>query len=79
MFVSGATLDDAASRSALPPGRTYTAVSNARRLTSADMLHNTANPRIDAVGEPHPAVVNGRDIPLYHARHLPLTRLHHLA
>ncbi|GMA41077.1 urease subunit alpha [Mobilicoccus caccae] len=79
VFVSTAATENPASLSALPSGRTYTAVTRSRGLTSADMLHNTANPRIDAVGEPHPAIVNGREIPVHHARRLPLTRLHHLA
>lgn len=79
VFVAETALQDAAARAALPAGRRYTAIGQARGLTCADMVRNTATPHIDAVGEPDPAVVDGTPIAIHHAERLPLTRLHHLA
>jgi urease subunit alpha len=42
------------------------------------MLHNTATPTVEVQPEPVPVRVDGVEVPLRHARDLPLTGLHHL-
>lgn len=60
-------------------GHRYEAISASRGLTCADMVDNTATPRIDIVGRGEPVHVDGTPVPLTHAHDLPLTRVHHLA
>ncbi|MCE3549942.1 urease subunit alpha [Pseudonocardia sp. RS11V-5] len=62
----------------LPRGHTYATIADSRGLTCADMLHNTATPRVEVAPEPIPVRVDGRDVPLHRSPALPLTRLHHL-
>ena len=78
IFVSGSCLHSSAARS-LPRGHRYEAISASRGLTCADMVDNTATPRIDIVGRGEPVHVDGTPVPLTHAHDLPLTRVHHLA
>jgi urease subunit alpha len=78
LFVSQACLDDGEARAALPGGHRYTAIADSRGLTCDAMLRNTATPAVEVPPEPAPVRVDGAQIPLHHARSLPLTRLHHL-
>jgi urease subunit alpha len=73
VFVSGH-----ADRASLPAGRVYSTIADSRGLTCADMLHNTATPRVEVAPEPIPVRVDGREVPLHRSPTLPLTRLHHL-
>jgi urease subunit alpha len=79
LFVSAACLADRAASDDLPRGHLYTAVSGSRRLSCADMLHNSATPSVDIPPEPAPVRVDGTEVPLHRAQELPLTTLHHLA
>ena len=79
IFVAAATLADRRTREALPRGHHYEAISAARGLTCADMIDNTATPRIEVPGGGEPVLVDGIPVPLTHAHELPLTRRHHLA
>jgi urease subunit alpha len=78
VFVARPCLDDAASRAALPDGPRYAAVHDSRDLTRADMLRNTATPRVAVPIEPGPVLVDGAAVDVHRAASLPLTRLHHL-
>jgi urease subunit alpha len=73
VFVSGH-----AARDALPPGRNYATIADSRQLSCADMVRNTATPRVEVAPEPVPVRVDGRAVPLHRCAALPLTRLHHL-
>ncbi len=79
VFVSRECLDDAGARDALPSGHRYAAVTGSRRLSSRDMLLNTATPRVEVSGRPEPVRVDGRPVDVHRATWLPLTRAHHLA
>ncbi|WP_372346336.1 hypothetical protein [Streptomyces sp. KL116D] len=50
---------DRAARAALPSGLTYAPIRGSRGLTRADMLHNTATPRVVVPREPAPVLVDG--------------------
>ena len=79
IFVSQACLDDPTAVAQLPAGHTYTPIHNSRGLTCADMLRNTGTPSVEFPSEVSPVRVDGAEVPVHHARNLPLTRLHHLA
>ncbi|MER7786795.1 urease subunit alpha [Streptomyces sp. NPDC097640] len=79
IFVAQAALDDTRARAALPGGLRYAAVRGARGLTRADMLHNTATPRVEVPREPAPVLVDGVPTTTDPALELPLAQLHHLA
>ncbi|MFE1934500.1 urease subunit alpha [Streptomyces sp. NPDC059474] len=79
IFVAQAALDDTRARAALPGGLRYAAVRGARGLTRADMLHNTATPRVEVPREPAPVLVDGVPTTTDAATELPLAQLHHLA
>ena len=70
---------DAADRARLPRGPNYAPVRDSRGLTRADMVRNTATPRVDVPREPGPVHVDGVPVDVHRAGNLPLTRLHHLA
>lgn len=78
VFVSAACLQDKASRE-LPAGRRYSAIADSRGLTCDAMLRNTATPPVEVPPEPRPVSVDGHEVPVHHARNLPLTAAHHLA
>jgi urease subunit alpha len=79
VFVSQACLDDRLASARLPAGHRYTAIADSRGLRCSDMLRNTATPTVEIAPEPAPVRVDGVEVPVHHARSLPLTRLHHLA
>lgn len=79
IFVSQACLEATASRSRLPKGHRYAAIRGSRGLTCEAMLHNSATPHVEVQQEPAPVRVDGFEVPLHHARRLPLTNTHHLA
>lgn len=79
VFVAGEALEDSAARRALPEGLSYAAVRGTRGLTRADMLRNTATPRVEVPRTPGPVLVDGRPTATEPATDLPLARLHHLA
>lgn len=79
VFVSRQCCDDPAALAALPVGRQYSPISGSRGLGCADMLHNTATPRVEVAPEPVPVRCDGAEIPLHRSPILPLSRLHHLA
>ncbi|HSE71714.1 MAG TPA: urease subunit alpha [Nocardioidaceae bacterium] len=79
IFVSQACLDDRDAADRLPRGHRYSAIGGSRGLTCDAMLHNTATPRVEVAPEPTPVTVDGVEVPLHHAHHLPLTTTHHLA
>lgn len=78
VFVAQACLDDLWALGELPAGRKYSPISGSRGLGCADMLHNTATPRVEVAQGPVPVVVNGEPVALHRSPTLPLTRLHHL-
>jgi urease subunit alpha len=69
---------DAADRARLPSGPNYASVRDSRGLTRADMVRNTATPRVEVPREPGPVSVDGVEIDVHRAATLPLTRTHHL-
>jgi urease subunit alpha len=78
VFVAEAVLADAALRDALPDGIHYLPITGARRLTRADMVRNSAVPRVSVPVSDGPVTVDGAPVPVHEAASLPLTRLHHL-
>ncbi|MCM2580034.1 urease subunit alpha [Streptomyces meridianus] len=79
VFVSRASLDDRQAAAELPPGVRYTALTDSRGLTRADMTGNTAVPRVTVPTTADSVLVEGRPVPVHHAAELPLTRLQNLA
>ncbi|MFG2891322.1 urease subunit alpha [Streptomyces sp. NPDC048248] len=79
VFVAEAALADRAACAALPSGLTYAPIRDSRGLTRADMLHNTATPRVVVPREPAPVLVDGVETGTAPATELPLAQLHHLA
>ncbi|MHB9756900.1 urease subunit alpha [Streptomyces sp. BYX5S] len=79
VFVAEAALTDRAARAALPSGLTYAPIRDSRGLTRADMLHNTATPRVVVPREPAPVLVDGVETGTPAAREVPLAQLHHFA
>jgi urease subunit alpha len=79
VFVSAECLADRAARDALPAGVRYAAVRGSRGLSSADMVANTATPRVQVPTDSGPVLVDGRPVDVHRAASLPLTRLHNLA
>ncbi|SFS30832.1 urease subunit alpha [Saccharopolyspora flava] len=70
---------DAADRAHLPSGPNYASARRSRGLTRADMVRNTATPRVEVPREPGPVMVDGVAVDVHRAATLPLTRTHHLA
>jgi urease subunit alpha len=78
IFVSGACLDDAASRARLPGGLRYVAVRDSRTVDKSSMVRNAARPRVDVPVDAAPVHVDGVAIDRQHVTELPLTRAHNL-
>ena len=74
-----AALTDRAARAALPAGLNYAPIQGSRGLGRADMLHNTATPRVVVPREPAPVLVDGVETGTAPATELPLAQLHHFA
>ncbi|GAA2402477.1 urease subunit alpha [Actinomadura vinacea] len=72
IFVAAAALSDGTASAALPRGLTYAPVRSARGLTRADMLHNTAAPRVEVPRTPGPVLVDGVETTVPAATDLPL-------
>ncbi|MFD0032678.1 urease subunit alpha [Streptomyces sp. NPDC127172] len=79
IFVAQAALEDRAARAALPQGLQYAPIAGARGLTRADMLHNTATPRVHVPREPAPVLVDDVPTGTDAVTELPLAQLHHFA
>lgn len=78
VFVAEAALDDPAGVASLPAGRRYVPVRGARGLTRADMMRNTAVPQVHVPHDGSPVQVDGLEVTVTPARHLPLTQRFHL-
>lgn len=79
VFVSGEVLSDSRLRADLPSGVSYAAVANARSLTRANMLHNTAHPTVVVPLDGSDVTIDGATAAFDPADALPLGQLHHLA
>ena len=74
VFVSGACLDDAAARAALPPGIRYARVRDSRTVSKASMVRNAALARVVVPADAAPVLVDGHAVPVHRSETLPLTR-----